>query len=658
MRKIAIIAVGLILLAGAGAAETITIYTGEEVDIMAGDNEHTIELRAVTNRSTAAFSVDDALMEAEAGETFRIDGQTVPIVAIEWDGQLNGSMTINASRAPDGSDPSGIVALQTGQRETVTVDGEEYTLEPRAVTDGPAIALYVDGRLSEHEEGEDFRLGPMEVRVNAIEREAPDSQEGQLQLNMTGRSGYDEDDEGRIDWGYDDSDGTSDGDDTSDQDRRGLTISTDQTGIVTFDGQEYEIEPRAVLEGPEAAFYVNGELVQHSEGERFDAGDRSIPIVAIEPDGSEDGAGSMTINATGRIEGGAEEPSIEQDLAVDDVDVTVNDDGYNVTATVRAGEPTEAETLFRPSAERRTYDLPAGTSRVHAFMETTRPVSLTMDGRIERVGETSLSLEDVASDEATIRAGERRYMLEQGDSMTAGGHRIELRRIVRTPTGVSVLLDVVDRPEQVTVYLDPDNRIEETDEENNQRTGESEDGDIERPFQPPVERLENGSQPAPRPIDLAAGWNTISVQSPLDVAAIAEQCQLQAYQGELVWQYRGGEWSHPETLQPYQGYYVNAEQSCQVTYTPDLSIDRQDSLDLTAGWNMISSDVPSRADALRDACELRQYRGASLLSYRNGWKEMDVNERLDPETGYFVNVADACTLGEPTSGPAGTTGER
>jgi hypothetical protein len=488
MHKLPLIAAAIILLTGAATAETITIVTGEEVDIMAGDGtEHTIELRAVTNQSQAAFYVDGQLMELDAGESFQVAGQQVPVTAVERYGQMNGSMTINATLADDGDDEAGtggVLTLATGEVQTITVEGDEYTLEPRAVTDGPNVALYVDGRLSEHEEGETFQIGAMEVVVMTIERDGSDSTQGRLQLNMTGLPGDEDDDVEPIEWDTVSSEDDeqeedternegdqerTDQDEDTEQDRPGtLTIRTGESAIVTADGQRYEIEPRAVTEGPNVALEVNGRLSEHAEGEMFQLGDTDVAILTIERLSGEEGAGRVTINATGRIE-----------------DETVDT---------------------------------------------------------------------------------------------------------------------------------------------------------------PVESPENGSQPAERSIDLTEGWNTISVSSQLDARELAEQCSLRRYQDELVWQYRDGGWTHPTTLQPQQGYYINAAESCQVTYTPDLSTDRYTPLELETGWNMVGTAEDIGSAVFTNQCEVRRYQGAALLSYRSGWQETAMNDGLDPETGYFINVAEPCTI--------------
>ncbi|MDY6771600.1 MAG: S-layer protein, partial [Candidatus Nanohaloarchaea archaeon] len=104
------------------------------------------------------------------GQEVELFGKTFTISEDSFDSNNPGQLVLYGS--------SQEYDLETGQSTTVTINGEEHTLEVRAVTDSNTTAFYVDDQLKEKDEGATFSVDGQDVRVKDIIQTASDTSSG------------------------------------------------------------------------------------------------------------------------------------------------------------------------------------------------------------------------------------------------------------------------------------------------------------------------------------------------------------------------------------------------------------------------------------------------------------------------------------------------
>jgi len=154
-------------------------------------------------------------------------------------------------------------------------------------------------------------------------------------------------------------------------------------------------------------------------------------------------------------------------------------------------------------------------------------------------------------------------------------------------------------------------------------------------------------------VSLTEGWNMISSQSTVSLDLLADQCNLNPYEGHLAWRFSGGEWSHPETVSGSEGFMVNSAEECTAEVGGEpVNTDET----LSKGWNIISVKSPRALTEIEGGCEFNDYRGSKVYQFSGGqWSTPDTDEKLDPSKGYYVNADEACGL-ETTGDPPTPTG--
>jgi protein-disulfide isomerase len=60
--------------------------------------------------------------------------------------------------------------------------------------------------------------------------------------------------------------------------------------------------------------------------------------------------------------------------------------------------------------------------------------------------------------------------------------------------------------------------------------------------------------------EVTAGWTMISGSGPIE--SREGTCEFLPYDGERVWRYEDGDWTHPDRLEPQQGYFVYVKDRC------------------------------------------------------------------------------------------------
>ncbi len=74
--------------------------------------------------------------------------------------------------------------LETGESTTFTVNGNEHTLEVRAVTDSDTAAFYVDGSLKERDEATSFNVDGTSVRLSNVIQTSSQNSEGLVTFSI------------------------------------------------------------------------------------------------------------------------------------------------------------------------------------------------------------------------------------------------------------------------------------------------------------------------------------------------------------------------------------------------------------------------------------------------------------------------------------------
>ncbi|MFO7794146.1 MAG: hypothetical protein R6V35_04190 [Candidatus Nanohaloarchaea archaeon] len=144
-------------------------------------------------------------------------------------------------------------------------------------------------------------------------------------------------------------------------------------------------------------------------------------------------------------------------------------------------------------------------------------------------------------------------------------------------------------------------------------------------------------------IMLDQGWNTISVNSEFDISDAIEKnnnCEFERYQGEYIWKYdnRQDDWTHPDTLQPEDGFYLYTDNNCELEV--DQSTENNiDNLEMDSGWNMIgaSHDQLSR---VQSSCDINPHLNNGDFSFLlNGeWYHPLISASEMENRGYWLNL--------------------
>ncbi|MDY6770957.1 MAG: hypothetical protein SV186_03300 [Candidatus Nanohaloarchaea archaeon] len=389
-----------------------------------------------------------------------------------------------------------------------------------------------------------------------------------------------------------------------------------------------------------------------------------------------DGEHQDTVEGEERLVLSRETP--DQDLAVKGFTTQQVEGGYNVTYTFTASHQTEATIRYLPSGMEERHSLLEGVNRFTRFVDGTRTVTVRFRSEL-RVGGVPLSLARQEGGTIALTTSSRRVEMQPGGTAKIGNASLRLLNVSRSSTGGSATFRIDTGMTAIGAVVDPTDRIDETDETNNRRFIV-----IGNVSQPPNLPREPEPRPVNRTIPLEPGWNMISVKEPTPLQELTDDCRLRSYRGERVWRYSGG-WHHARTLQPRLGYYVYSSRTCKAIYTVQRAPYFRPAQDgavepmagqattsrdidtgsrpegpwrLQAGWNMIGVRQETSLAKLQAQCDVRRYQGAALLSYSDGWERYALDAELDPETGYFVNVAEACTLGVFENLPEGDQGDR
>ncbi|MCX6771129.1 MAG: PKD domain-containing protein [Candidatus Micrarchaeota archaeon] len=154
-------------------------------------------------------------------------------------------------------------------------------------------------------------------------------------------------------------------------------------------------------------------------------------------------------------------------------------------------------------------------------------------------------------------------------------------------------------------------------------------------------------------IVLQKGWNQISVPAfGLQVSELAQKCDISTN----VWYYNAAskQYEKATTLGgAHVGFWVKANADCTYTIDTPYITPAPYAFVLKAGWNMIGS--PLAATAISDfagSCKIT----SGPWRYSPSVSQYTYSEKLEPGKGYWVKVADDCTLGStgdmPPAAPA------
>lgn len=146
-------------------------------------------------------------------------------------------------------------------------------------------------------------------------------------------------------------------------------------------------------------------------------------------------------------------------------------------------------------------------------------------------------------------------------------------------------------------------------------------------------------------ITLDQGWNTLSVNSEVDISdAIEEEdsCEFEQYEGEYIWKYNNVEddWTHPNTLQPEDGFYLYTDNNCELEVDQSSENDI-DSLEMDSGWNMIGASH-SQLSKVRSSCEITPHLENGYFSFllSGEWYHPLISGSEMDNRGYWLSLGE------------------
>lgn len=139
-------------------------------------------------------------------------------------------------------------------------------------------------------------------------------------------------------------------------------------------------------------------------------------------------------------------------------------------------------------------------------------------------------------------------------------------------------------------------------------------------------------------IRLEEGWNLFSIPFIDNQNYIRTSCNSDIEDYIFAWD--GSEYvNNPSGSDTYEGYWVRSDSSCTISYGDEL---RHNSMrTLNPGWNIISSNNDRNDLSILNDCDVR----AGPFGFDAKRNEYDPVSVLDDTKGYWVNVADSCTIG-------------
>jgi len=143
---------------------------------------------------------------------------------------------------------------------------------------------------------------------------------------------------------------------------------------------------------------------------------------------------------------------------------------------------------------------------------------------------------------------------------------------------------------------------------------------------------------APGSLALKAGWNLISspTEEPILSTVIASYCTITAGPYYYDTSISPKAYKKSDRIQAFTGYWIRVEKACSVS-VGDTDILEMKSLTLTKGWNIISG-----------IGDFSDWEGCTVLggpwAYSNSLNAYNKETVLTPSKGYWVRVADTCTL--------------
>jgi len=182
------------------------------------------------------------------------------------------------------------------------------------------------------------------------------------------------------------------------------------------------------------------------------------------------------------------------------------------------------------------------------------------------------------------------------------------------------------------VKIDADNLINESNENNNERTET-------------VTVTEKGEQTCS--LKLYKGWNMISspVNRAISISEIEKSCKLLSYRDYKIWYWNtsSGNWDHPTVLEPGLGYYIKVSEDCTANITGEKFKFKKQKI--YKGWNMIAPGEISLG-AILGTCNNHLIPHENYLVWKwdpktNSWKHP-----IDFELGqgYYIKSDASCNL--------------
>ncbi len=158
-------------------------------------------------------------------------------------------------------------------------------------------------------------------------------------------------------------------------------------------------------------------------------------------------------------------------------------------------------------------------------------------------------------------------------------------------------------------------------------------------------------------IELAIGWNLISLPKQLSDTSIENVLSSIVDKYESVWAYVNGQWKSFDPVQPFFsdltgmqagiGYWIKMKEAAELTV---IGSDPSGSISLADGWNLVGYNGSEVAD-IETALASIAGNFISVWAYINGqWKSFDPAQpffsdlnNMTPGVGYWIKTSEAST---------------
>lgn len=145
-----------------------------------GNENYLYELQANFEDSLDFYDTSDssgtAMNENIVGQDVELFGDTFQISKDSFKGDNAGQLVLYGS--------SQETTLQTGQSQTLTIDGTDYNFNVVAVTDSSTAAFKVNGKLREKTEGSSFSLNGQTIRVDDVIQTSSQNSAGYVTFSL------------------------------------------------------------------------------------------------------------------------------------------------------------------------------------------------------------------------------------------------------------------------------------------------------------------------------------------------------------------------------------------------------------------------------------------------------------------------------------------